>query len=108
MPTSDRSCPTTSSRVIELYFLEHRAKLIDIAAFLDRLDRADADGGGEDFRVSAFREAIGILSDGCSQRSRRILEKLSDPTAEPIASAEGLKGACGAYPGAHAAAGGGP
>ena len=109
MPESDRSCPTTRSRVIELYFMEHRAKLIDIAAFLDRLDRAAAGGGGgEDFRVSAFREAIGILGDGRAQRSRRILEKLSDPTAEPIASAAGLKGACGAYPGLHAAAGGGP
>ncbi len=108
MPESDRSCPATSSRVIELYFIENRAKLIDIAAFLDRLDRAAADGGGEDFRVSAFREAIGILIDGRPQRSRRILEALSDPTAEPIASAKGLKGACGAYPGAHAAAGGGP
>ena len=108
MPESDRSCPATRSSVIELYFIEHRAKLIDIAAFLDRLDRAAADAGGEDFRVSAFQTAIGILSDGRAQRSRRILEILSDPTAEPIASAEGLKGACGAYPGLHAAAGGGP
>ncbi len=108
MPESDRSCPATRSSVIELYFIEHRAKLIDIAAFLDRLDRAAADAGGEDFRVSAFRTAIGILSDGRAHRSRRILEILSDPPAEPIASAEGLTGACGAYPGLHAAAGGGP
>ena len=33
------SCPMSRSAVIDAYFLEHRAKLIDLAAFLDRVDR---------------------------------------------------------------------
>ena len=30
--------PLTRTQVVDLYFLEHRAKLLDLAAFLDRCD----------------------------------------------------------------------
>src|SRR5688572_19873001 len=87
----------TRSRVIEAYFMEHRAKLIDIAAFLDRIDRAkDDSGGAADFRLAPFHDALKILSDGRPHRARRVLELFSDPTTEPIPSA-GMKGALGAY-----------
>ena len=99
MSRSQTTCPVPRSRVIELYFMEHRAKLVDIAAFLDRLDRADDDLGEEDFRIAAFRAAIAVLIDGHPRRSQRILELFSDPTAEPIPSAAGMNGAHGAYPG---------
>ncbi len=90
-------CPASKSSVIDLYFMEHRAKLIDIAAFLDRLERAPAGGGtGDDFRMKAFRDAIGILLDGKGERAKRILEHFSDHTTEPIAKAP-MKGALGAY-----------
>jgi hypothetical protein len=81
---------------VDRYYLEHRAKLIDIAAFLDRLDRAEPNGEGEDFRTAAFREALKILGSSEPARARRVLDLLSDPTAEPIAKA-GAKGAAGAY-----------
>lgn len=87
----------TRTQVADRYFLEHRAKLLDIAAFLDRLDRAAGDGP-DDFRVAALRRAIAILDDGRGERARRVLELLSDPTTEPIEKAPG-KGASGAYPG---------
>lgn len=93
------TCPAARSRVIDLYFMEHRAKVLDIAAFLDRLDRAKDDIGREDFRVRGLREAIAILLDGRGERARRILDHFSDPTEEPIASAAGMKGAFGVYPG---------
>lgn len=93
------TCPAARSRVIDLYFMEHRAKVLDIAAFLDRLDRAKDDVGREDFRVRSLREAIAILLDGRGERARRILDHFSDPTEEPIASAAGMKGAFGVYPG---------
>ncbi len=93
------TCPAPRSRVIELYFMEHRAKLIDIAAFLDRLDRAENDGGGgDDFRVAAFRRAVAILLEAEPGRGRRVLELFSDPTSDPIPAA-GVKGATGAWPG---------
>lgn len=93
------TCPAPRSRVIDLYFMEHRAKVLDIAAFLDRLDRAQDDLGREDFRVRGLREAIAILLDGKGERARRVLDLFSDPTAAPIDSAAGMKGAYGVYPG---------
>ena len=89
--------PLDRAGVVDRYYLEHRAKLIDIAAFLDRVDRAKGDGP-PDFRVAAFLKALDILKDGRPERVRRVLEALSDPTAEPIEKA-GMKGAMGAYPG---------
>jgi hypothetical protein len=93
------SCPLSVKQVVDLYFLEHRAKLIDLAAFLDRVDRAAESGAGEDFRLAAFRRALSVLEDGQGSRARRVLELLSDPTREPLASAAGMKGAAGAWPG---------
>ena len=98
MTENQPTCPATRSRVVELYFLEHRAKLIDIASFLDRVDRAPADGQETDFRVEAFRRALAILDDGEPQRARRVLELLSDQSTMPIESAAGMKGAFGASP----------
>ena len=78
--------------------MEHRAKLIDIAAFLDRVDRAASNSELIDFRIIAFKKAIDILSDGESQRAKRILDSFSDPTDTPIDSAANMKGAYGVYP----------
>lgn len=94
------TCPIPRSRVLELYFMEHRAKVLDIAAFLDRLDRAPDDLGREDFRVAAIKQAIGLLLDGQGERARRVLDHFSDPSETPLESAAGMKGAFGVYPGA--------
>ena len=97
MSKASYSCPLKRSEAIELYFMEHRAKLIDIAAFLDRIERASDDSiGREDFRLTAFRDAMGILTDGRPQRAARVLELFSDPTTQPIPKAP-MKGALGAY-----------
>ena len=77
--------------VLDRYFLEHRAKLIDIAAFLDRLERAE---GQEDFRAEAFRQALRSL-DG-PDRAKGVLLSFSDPGADPIDSAA-VQGATGAH-----------
>lgn len=81
-------------QLLDLYFVDARARLIDIAAFLDRLERAE---GEEDFRAEAFRRAMRELDGPGAERARRVLLALSDPTIEPAAKAEG-KGACGAHP----------
>ena len=90
--------PLDRAAVLDLYFAEHRAKILDIAAFLDRVDRSAAAQSQEDFRLAAFAKALEILADGRPQRARRVLELLSDPTTEPIATA-GMKGAAGAWAG---------
>lgn len=86
----------TRTQVIDAYFMEHRARLIDIAAYLDRLDRADSDSTDPDFRDAAFRQALQILTDGDTHRAARVLDLLSDQTTEMPQSADGMKGASGA------------
>jgi len=80
---------------MELYFLEARAKVIDVAAFLDRAERAQ---GQDDFRLAALRQALRELASAGADRAKRVLLALSDPSAEPLPTASG-KGACGAWPG---------
>lgn len=82
----------TSQQVVDRYFLEHRARLIDIAAFLDRVDRA---GGESDYRIDAILKALEVLSDGQANRAGRVLSIFSDHTEELTQSAEGIKGASG-------------
>ncbi len=97
------SSPLRVDQVIDQYFLEHRAKVLDIAAFLDRHDRAAAAEGvspsheSREIRMRALTRAIELLRDGKPDRARRILELWSDPTTQPIAAAP-MKGAIGAAP----------
>ena len=85
----------TRQQVLDQYFMDARHKLIDLAAFLDRVERAD---GEADFRLAAFREAVKKLEDGGVDRAETVLMVFSDPTPDPIPVAPG-KGACGAWPG---------
>ncbi len=55
--------PQSREQVVQQYFLEHRAKLLDIAAYLDRIDRATATTAETDFRDHAF-------SSGCPAADR--------------------------------------
>jgi hypothetical protein len=87
--------PMSQSEVIERYFLEHRAKVLDIAAFLDRVDRCESEE--DDFRMIAIRACIEELLSNDLGRAERILLLLSDQTNEPIDKA-GMKGASGAPP----------
>ncbi len=85
----------TRQQVLDLYFMEARAKLIDIAAFLDRVERGE---GEADFRLAGFTNALKALDAGKAQRARNVLLSLSDPSTEPIPCAT-TKAAGGAWPG---------
>jgi len=85
----------TRQQVLDLYFMESRFKLVEIAAFLDRVERAK---GPADFRLAAFRKAMKELSGKQPARAKKVLLALSDPTTKPISKAHG-KGATGAWPG---------
>jgi hypothetical protein len=89
----------TRQQVLDLYFMDARSKLIDLAAFLDRVERSE---GEADFRLPALRKALGELQSSSSGKAKAVLLSLSDPTVEPIPKAPG-KGACGAWPGDTAA-----
>jgi len=73
--------PFPSQKAVDLGFLDARSKLLDLAAFLDRVERAGEDS---DYRVEALYSALSELSGPTPDRARRILERLSDPSLEPI------------------------
>ena len=73
--------------------MDSRSKLIDLAAFLDRVQRAGQEG---DFRFQALKNAISLLSQDKPQRAKDVLLSLSDPSVEPIAKAT-MQGAIGAF-----------
>ena len=78
--------------LVDLGFMDARIKLIDIAAFLDRLDRH---GQAGDYRVEALKRAFGeVLKEGPG-RAARILELLSDQSTGPVEAAT-IQGAFGA------------
>ena len=85
---------TTSFPTVERDFPEARARLIELAAYLDRVERH---GGDQDFRHRALLGCLGILTapEAAGARARAVLLALSDTSAEPIAAA-GMQGAFGA------------
>lgn len=82
----------TKQEILDLHFMGARCQLIDLAAFLDRVERHP---GADDFRIDAFRAALPILLSDRPDRARAVLEALSDPSTEPIPSAT-IQGAFGA------------
>ena len=73
------SSPKTAGEVLEDCYLEIRAQLIQIAASLDRIDRADSSGTiAGDPGIGQFREAFDILGSEASNRTERIQMIFSD------------------------------
>ena len=72
-----------------------RESLIDLAAFLDRVERSE---GADDFRLKSLRAALHELETPGPDKAKKILLLLSDPTKEPVAAA-GAKSASGAWAG---------
>ena len=86
--------PLNAKALVDEYFIENRTRLLELAAFLDRLDRADPGYGSQDFRIKAFTEALAMLTK--PDRLDRIQMLLSDPTTEPLEVLD-RKSAIGAY-----------
>jgi hypothetical protein len=86
--------PPAATALLDQDFIAMRARLLEIAAYLDRLDRA---GGTDDFRLAAFLRAVQELSSASPDRTRRILELWSDQSRDPIEKATS-KGAIGVAP----------
>lgn len=79
--------------LVDVGFVPVRARLLEVAAFLDRVERH---GVADDFRCRALREAAALIVDGAPERARRVLEALSDPTLAPDDVSTG-KAAFGAW-----------
>ena len=76
----------TKTEIQDLYFMDARFKLLDIAAFLDRVDRHE---GEADFRHPAFMKALEAMQDPPEglTRAQAVHHAFSDHTTEPAESA---------------------
>ncbi len=70
----------TSEQVLDAYFLENRCVLLDLAAMLDRYDRA-GDPSPEDPRLEMIYRALSLLVDrgATPDRTERLQILFSDP-----------------------------
>ena len=62
----------TKPEVLDLYFADARSKLIDLAAFLDRVERS---AGDQDFRVRSFRAALSGAQHGHREPLRPLVDQ---------------------------------
>lgn len=99
MSTEQR--PLQSGEILSASFLENRARILELAAFLDRLGRAE--GGDKirsDYRYQSILNALALLGDDKELKAKRILQSFSDQSTEPIASASDIGPTVGTWKGA--------
>lgn len=72
---------TDSARTLDREFLGLRSRLIDLAATLDRIDRAK-DSNVDDPRPSQIRRSLEILLGDAGNRAERIQAEFSLPYDE--------------------------
>ena len=98
MTSHPRPSPLTATQLVDEYFIENRTKLLEIAAFLDRIDRADPACAAADFRMRAFADSLSALAVPSADRIGAVQMILSDPRVEPLDALD-RKGALGAFDG---------
>ncbi|MEX2672809.1 MAG: hypothetical protein WD294_11945 [Phycisphaeraceae bacterium] len=79
----------TRKQVLDRYYPEVRAWLLQIAAVMDRHDRAeDAEPTADDPRLKQYHEALKVLAEDKSDadRARMIQLIYSDPVGPPAES----------------------
>lgn len=91
------TCPLTTGQIIDEYFIENRTRLLELAAFLERLDRsADGLDATNDFRMAAFRRALQVIASNAPDKMDQVQLLFSDPTTEPREKLD-TKSASGAW-----------
>lgn len=72
----------SKEKIIDLYFMDARCKLIEIAAYQDRVDRHE---GESDFRHEEFLKALIAMQNPPEGMTRvqSVLNSLSDHSKEP-------------------------
>jgi hypothetical protein len=78
--------PLPASKALDAYFLDARARLLDLAAILDRIGRGPGGAGlSADPRLANIRKALEVLADESAGRAERVQKIFSldyDPTWE--------------------------
>jgi hypothetical protein len=70
--------PLPAARALDQFFLEARSKLLDLAAFLDRVGRGeDADAQNADPRAGKIDQALQVLLSDQFNKAERIQQIFS-------------------------------
>jgi len=79
MDQDAKRSPLTGQQLLDMYFLEMRCHLLEVAAGFDRIQRAQ---GGEsalnDARAEKLRAALAVLASASSDRAERFLDLFSE------------------------------
>jgi hypothetical protein len=71
--------PLAADQIFDRVFLETRAKLLEVAATLDRLDRAEgSDSVASDFRMEQIRRSIDLIQNRAGNRAEQLQIIFSD------------------------------
>lgn len=88
--------------LVQRYFIENRSRVLELAAFLDRVARASAgqyegtvNTTDPDHRMDLLKKSLAALADPRPDKVQRIQILLSDPTEAPLESAPLEKSAQG-------------
>ncbi|MBN2578091.1 MAG: hypothetical protein JXB10_03790 [Pirellulales bacterium] len=69
--TSKPHSPLNAEKILDDEYLAVRSRLLDIAAVLDRLERAPRSVSG-DARLEKFRQAFQILAGGAPNKTEQV------------------------------------
>jgi hypothetical protein len=70
--------PLPANKALDNFFFEARSKLLDLAAFLDRINRGrDASAISSDPRLEKIKRALEVLHDQSGGRAERIQQIFS-------------------------------
>lgn len=83
--------PMAATDVLERYFLEARAKLLEVAATLDRIDRAAGGQELKDERRGQIDRALEVLREGEGPRAEKLQLLFSRPYDNEWMKSYGLK-----------------
>jgi len=73
--------PKTAEKLLDIYFLDMRSALLETAAAMDRIERAEnGKGVFQDPRIRKLTQACKILKSGKENRAEQLLVLFSDPS----------------------------
>ena len=62
----------SSNQVLEQEYLQIRAKILEVAAFFDRLANADDSLSGDASKLALLKQGCELLTDGGSDKAARV------------------------------------
>jgi len=70
--------------LLDSYFLENRARVLEIASFLDRLGRCEgSEGIRGDYRYRSLMKALKVITEPQAKRARAVQLIFSDHSDQP-------------------------